>query len=143
MKKILLKTTIPYTEDDWHSGRFSLLSTQLESVRDDSGARLFSVTARDRTIDANGDDPDLINLPDSDFDELWLFAVDVGAGLSTPDAEAIRRFAARDGGLLLTRDHHDLGACLLKLGEIGHAHYFNSVNREPDPRHHCVDDVQP
>ena len=85
MKRILFKTTIPRAEDDWHVGRFSLLAQQLESLRDDRGDQSFSVTARDRTTDADGDDPDLVNLPDSHFDELWLFAVDVGAGLTTAD----------------------------------------------------------
>ena len=28
--KILLQTTIPYAEDDWHIGRFSLLTEHLE-----------------------------------------------------------------------------------------------------------------
>ncbi len=132
MKRILLKTTITRTEDDWHIGRFSLLSQQLESQG-------CAVTARDRVTSADGDDPDLIGLPDSHFDELWLFAVDVGAGLSDADAGAIRRFGARGGGLLFTRDHHDLGACLLKLGDIGLAHFFNSVNREPERG--CADDT--
>jgi hypothetical protein len=141
MKRILFKTTIPRADDDWHIGRFSLLLQQVESIRDGRGAQIFSVAARDRTVDADGNDADLVDLPDSRFDELWLFAVDVGAGLSTPDALAIRRFLARGGGLLFTRDHHDLGACLLKLGDIGHAHFFNSVNREPEARRHCVDDV--
>ena len=72
---------------------------------------------------------------------MWLFAVDVGGGLSTADANAIRRFSARGGGLLFTRDHHDLGACLLRLGEIGQAHFFNSANREPESWRHCVDDI--
>jgi hypothetical protein len=61
--------------------------------------------------------------------------------LSTNDAIAIRRFIARGGGLLFTRDHHDVGACLLKLGEIGHAQFFNSANREPEAKRHCVDDI--
>src|SRR5262245_32285552 len=141
MNRILLKTTIPHTEDDWHIGRFSLLAAHLESLRDDRGARCFAVTSRDRGIDAQGNDPELINLPDSDFDELWLFAVDVGAGLSTADASAILRFGGRGGGMLFTRDHHDLGACLLKLGDMGQAQRFNSVNREPDASRHCADDV--
>lgn len=132
MKRILIKTTIPRTDDDWHVGRFSLLSQQLE-------AQGFSVAAHDRIGNTDGDDLDLLDLPGSHFDELWLFAVDVGAGLSAADADAIRRFTARGGGLLFTRDHCDLGACLLKLGEIGHAHFFNSVNREP--RRQCADDT--
>ena len=141
MKRILFKTTIPRVEDDWHVGRFSLLLQHVESLRDHRNAPIFSVAARDRSTDADGNDPDLVALPDSDFDQLWLFATDVGAGLSTNDAIAIRRFIARGGGLLFTRDHHDVGACLLKLGEIGHAHFFNSANREPEPRRHCVDDI--
>ena len=141
MKKILLKTTILHDEDDWHIGRFSLLSGQLESMRDSHGRSPFAVTSRDRTVDSNGDAPDLVSLPDSDFDELWLFAVDVGAGLSKADAGGIRRFTARGGGLLFTRDHHDVGACLLSLGEIGRAHFFNSANRELEPWRHCIDDV--
>lgn len=140
MKRILFKTTIARAEDDWHIGRFSRLSRHVESLRD-HGRQAFSVAARDRTVDADGNDPDLIALPDSNFQQLWLFAVDVGAGLSAPDALAIRRFMARGGGLLVTRDHHDLGACLLKLGEVGHAHFFNSENREPEPQRHCADDI--
>ncbi len=143
MQHILLKTTIPPTEDDWHIGRFSLLAAHLDSLRDEHGARRFAVTARDResgTGGTGGDDPDLVGLPESAFDQLWLFAVDVGAGLSTADAAAIRRFAGRGGGLLVTRDHHDLGACLLKLGDVGHAQFFHSANREPETSRHCVDD---
>jgi hypothetical protein len=53
MKRILLKTTIPHVDDDWHIGRFSLLLQQLESLCDDHGAPVYSVTARDRSIDAD------------------------------------------------------------------------------------------
>lgn len=141
MKRILFKTTIPRVEDDWHIGRFSLLLRHVESLRDNRRAQMFSLAARDRTIDAGGNDPDLVKLPDSEFDQLWLFATDVGAGLSTHDAVAIRRFIARGGGLMFTRDHHDVGACLLKLGEIGHAQFFNSANREPETLRHCLDDT--
>ena len=62
MKRILFKTTIPRTDDDWHIGRFSLLLQQVESLRDSRGAQVFSVAARDRTVDADGNDPDLFNL---------------------------------------------------------------------------------
>jgi hypothetical protein len=101
MRKILLKTTIPFTEDDWHVGRFSLLAAHLESLRDDRGAQAFAVTGRDRaTAQGSDDDQDLIDLPDSDFDQLWLFAVDVGDGLSTGDDPAVPgtlRFAVIQG----------------------------------------------
>jgi hypothetical protein len=134
MRKILFKTTIPPTADDWHVGRFSLLASHLASLG-------FSVTARDRAPGASGDDRDLAALPESDFAQLWLFAVDVGGGLSAADAQAILRFVARGGGLLFTRDHHDVGACLLHLGELGEAHFFHSTNREPEGWRHCADNL--
>ena len=45
MQRILLKTTIPFTEDDWHVGRFSLLQQRLFTRSDTSiSARpLYSV----------------------------------------------------------------------------------------------------
>ena len=42
--KILLQTTIPFTADDWHIGRFSLLRDHLSRAVDDNGHPLFSVT---------------------------------------------------------------------------------------------------
>lgn len=44
-------------------------------VRDTADA-----TLRDRTSDPEGNDPILSNLGESDFDQLWLFALDVGEG---------------------------------------------------------------
>jgi hypothetical protein len=76
--KILLQTTIPFAEDDWNIGRFSLLREHLSSLADANGTPLYDVVARDREIDANGNDPVIQSLPESDFDELWLFAVDTG-----------------------------------------------------------------
>lgn len=53
-------------------------------------------------------------LDQTDFDELWLFAVDTGSGLSVADCEGITRFRQRGGGIFTTRDHQDLGAhCVL------------------------------
>lgn len=131
-KNILLQTTIPYAQDDWHIGRFSLLSGHLRSLRDENGDALYEVTARNREANANGDDDMLSNLADSDFDQIWLFAVDAGNGLSTTDCEGITKFRQRGGGIFSTRDHHDLGASLCTLGGVGAAHYFHSNNRDPD-----------
>src|SRR6266404_5713056 len=44
---ILLQTTIPTVEDDWHIGRFSLLHNYLRSVTDEVGVPLFAVATRD------------------------------------------------------------------------------------------------
>jgi hypothetical protein len=41
--RILLQTTIPFAEDDWHIGRFSLLAQEL-----DRAAPNIEVVARDR-----------------------------------------------------------------------------------------------
>lgn len=138
--RILLQTTIPTTEDDWHIGRFSLLREHLESLSDENGNALLSITARDRETDANGDDRVLSELDESDFDQLWLFAVDVGDGLSENDCGGITRFRQRGGGVLSTRDHNDLGSSLCTLGGIGAAHYFHSKNPDPDETRHRRDD---
>ena len=138
--RILLQTTIPFAEDDWHIGRFSLLRDELSSLRDEAGNQLCVVTTRDREQDAAANDPVLSTLDVSDFDELWLFAVDTGNGLSVTDCQGITRFRQRGGGILTTRDHQDLGTSLCTLGGIGRAHFFHSKNPEPDPSRHVVDD---
>lgn len=137
--KILLQTTIPTTEDDWHIGRFSLLSGYLAGLKDEDGAALFEVTARDRDP-TDGPDSVLSKLDTSDFDQLWLFAVDVGEGLAPEDCAAISGFRKRGGGLMVTRDHMDLGSSVCNLGGLGAAHFFHSRNPDPDESRHCRDD---
>ena len=92
MTKILLQTTIPYTEDDWHIGRFSLFKEHLESLKDENGNALYEVTARNLEKGADGNDKVLNRLDESDFDELWLFALDTDGVLSTEDCQAITKF---------------------------------------------------
>lgn len=130
--KILLQTTIPFAEDDWHVGRFSLLRAELSKTAD--------VTARDRENGGDGNDPVLMNLPDSDFDQLWLIAVDTGDGLTTAECDAISRFRESGGGLFLTRDHMDLGSSLCNLAGVGKAHFFHTKNLDPDETRHANDD---
>lgn len=139
-KRILLQTTIPYIEDDWHIGRFSLLRAHLESLHNSSGAPLYHVTARNREVDANGNDAVLHRLDETDFDQLWLFAVDVGDGLTGDDCAGITKFRKQGGGIFSTRDHNDLGSSLCTLGGIGAAHYFHSKNPDPDPTRNSRDD---
>ena len=137
--KILLQTTIPTVEDDWHIGRFAMLAEHLASLKDDSGRPLYAVTARDRAT-TGAPDPVLSKLDESDYDQLWLFAVDVGDGLHADDCAAIGRFRNRGGGLMATRDHMDLGSSLCSLAGVGDAHFFHSRNQEPDESRHCRDD---
>jgi hypothetical protein len=129
---ILLQTTVATTLDDWHIGRFSLLRDCLASLRDRSGVPLYEVSARDRS--AEGDDPVLSTLDTSDVDELWLFAVDTGDGLTESDCAGIGRFRKRGGGLLVSRDHQDLGSSVCTLGGVGPAHHFHTKNPEPPER---------
>lgn len=131
MARILIQTTIPTTEDDWHVGRFSILASHLRSLGN-------QVVARDREP---GSDPMLLGLADGEFDQLWLFAVDVGDGLSTEECAAIGAFNARGGGLLVTRDHQDLGCSVRSLGAVGRAHHFHTINPETDPARCCRDDL--
>ena len=137
---ILLQTTIPFAEDNWHIGRFSLLRDELISIEDEFGKPLFEVTTRNREADSTGNDPVLSTLDRSDFAELWLFAIDTGEGLSKADCEGITRFRQRGGGIMATRDHQDLGLSLCTLGGIGRAHFFHSKNPEPDTSRHVADD---
>jgi hypothetical protein len=138
--RILLQTTIPFAEDDWHIGRFSLLRDELSSVKDEAGNQLCEVAARNRDEDSRGNDPVLSTLDKSDFDEVWLFAIDTGGGLSEADCRGITRFRQRGGSILATRDHQDLGISLCSLGGIGRAHFFHSNHPEPDDSRHVVDD---
>ena len=133
MKKtieILLQTTIEPTTNDWHIGRFSLLRHHLASLSDKGGSPMFNVTARDRGP-LGQPDPVLATLDTSSFDELWLFAVDTGEGLDDADRDGILRFRARGGGVLLTRDHMDLGCSVCTLGALGAAHLFHTHNVDP------------
>jgi hypothetical protein len=138
--RILLQTTITASDDDWNVGRFSLLREHLESLRDDEGHALFEVSARDRVTDLDGNDEVLSRLDSTDFDELWLFAVDTGDGLTVADCQGITRFRQRGGGILATRDHQDLGSSLCTLGGVGRAHFFHSKHQDPDESRHERDD---
>ena len=138
--QILLQTTIPAIDDDWNIDRFSLLRDHLSSIKDEQGRSRYHVTARNREDDGAGNDPLLSTLDTSNFDELWLFAVDTGNGLSQIDCEGITRFHKRGGGILSTRDHEDLGSSLCTLGGIGRAHFFHTKHLDPDESRHARDD---
>ncbi len=124
MAKILLQTTIPYAKDDWNVSRFSLLREALE-------ADGHEVVARDEELDVNRNDRVVMQLPQSDFDQLWLMAVDTGDGLTQAESGAIIEFRRKGGGLFTARDHQDLGLCLSQLGSIGTFNHFHSHNLEP------------
>ena len=143
MKKriqILLQTTMPPIEDDWNINRFSLLHDHLASLADDDGNSIVEVIARDRDTNEDGNDKVLSVLDETEFDELWLFAVDTGKGLTVVDCQGITRFRQRGGGILATRDHQDLGSSLCTLGGVGRAHFFHTQHPDPDESRHVRDD---
>ena len=127
-------------EDDWNIERFSLLQDHLASLRNGTDTPAYEITARNRETNIEGNDAVLSVLDTTDFDELWLFAVDTGNGLSVADCEGITRFRQRGGGIFTTRDHQDLGSSLCTLGGIGRAHFFHTKHQEPDPSRHVRDD---
>ena len=90
MARILLKTTIPTTEDDWSIARFSMLRDLL--------GESHQVEARDRITDERGDDIDLAGGSDLPFDQIWLFAVDATNALTAADIAGIEAFRRRGGG---------------------------------------------
>ena len=138
--KILLQTTIPYAEDDWNIGRFSLLTEHLRSLKDPNGNALYDITTRDRDADVKSSDSVLSKIDESDYDQLWLFALDVGEGLTPDDCAAITRFRKRGGGIFSARDHNDMGSSLCTLGGVGAAHYFHSKQPDPDESRRRRDD---
>jgi hypothetical protein len=142
MKKILLQTTIPYTQDDWSIERFSTLAEILSNSSDSHGNHKFGVVTRNRDNPGKADDSVLKRLDETYFDQLWLFGVDVGGGITPMECEAIARFRARGGGLLTSRDHQDLGVSFSSLAGIGDAHHFHSRNPESDPARLVVDDTE-
>lgn len=133
-RRILLQTTIPPEPDNWHIGRFSRLRRHLAALPG------VEVTARDRAAPPGRSDPVLGSLDRSDFDQLWLFAVDEGDGLNAEECAAIGRFRRAGGGLMVTRDHMDLGSSVCSLGGVGAAHYFHSRNLDPDDSRRARDD---
>jgi hypothetical protein len=140
--RILLQTTLlPSMTDDWTIVRFSMLQQYLETLTDDSGQPLCQITGRDRTPNAEGNDPVLSQLDRTQFDELWLFALDVGDGLSDLDRAGIHRFYQQGGGILTTRDHQDMGLSMCGLAGIGDFHYFHSQQCDPDDSRACRDDA--
>jgi len=137
---ILLKTTIGAVADDWNVGRFSLLAAHLRSLQNTRGELRYEVFARDRVESAAGDDRDLAQAAAGEYAQLWLIAADTGGALTETDIGNIARFRRAGGGILLTRDHQDLGACLARLGALGVTQYFHSVNPDPEPSRRCCDD---
>ncbi|MBP0589699.1 hypothetical protein J8I87_08205 [Paraburkholderia sp. LEh10] len=137
--QILLQTTIPAAPDDWSIARFDRLAQLLRAHRDCDGRVTFNVTARDR--DPLGQpDSVLSRLDESGFDELWLFAVDNGDGLTPEDCAGITRFRQAGKGLFATRDHMDVGSSLCSLGGVGKAHHFHTRNLDPDESMRTTDD---
>ena len=138
--RVLLQTTIGAEEDNWHIDRFSLLREHLSSLTNGRGSALYQVTARNRETNVDGDDELLSSLDQTSFDQLWLFAVDAGDGLSVADCQGITRFRQRGGGILTTRDHQDLGSSLCTLGGVGGAHFFHTKHQDPDKSRQFPDD---
>jgi hypothetical protein len=126
--RVLLQTTIASTPDDWSIERFSMLHRLLV----ESG---HEVTSRNK-------DESLAAVDRSRFDQVWLFGVDAGHGIGEAECAALTRFRTSGRGLLVTRDHQDLGSSIRDIGGIGAAHYFHSRNLDPDRSRHTRDDRQ-
>ena len=138
--KILVQTTIPRRPDDWSIESLSLMRRELADI--DEAGIVSDIVARDRNGDPAAPDPVLSKLDESEFDELWLFALDQGEGLTPADCAGISRFRQRGGGILSTRDHQDMGSSLCTLGGIGPAHHFQRKNPELDPERQSRDDIE-
>jgi hypothetical protein len=132
-QRVLVQTTIPFAENDWHVGRFSLLVQTLRGLG-------HEVATRDRETPARIDDPVLAQLSRDRFDQLWLIAVDTGEGITPAECAAIASFREAGGAVFVTRDHMDLGSSVCSLGGIGAAHHFHS-KQLPDEAERVPDDL--
>jgi hypothetical protein len=129
MIRVLLQTTIPTIADDWSIARFSRLAAYLRQQQFDQGP-LFDVSTRDRDP-LGAPDSVLSTLDKSSFDEVWLFAVDTGDGLTSADCAGLSRYRRAGGGLMVTRDHMDLGSSICDIAGVGAAHHFHTRNIDP------------
>ncbi|HZT12030.1 MAG TPA: hypothetical protein VFA29_04480 [Candidatus Baltobacteraceae bacterium] len=125
--KILLQTTIERFNGEWDVAKFS----KLAQVLGDDG---HVVVCRNREPGDDGSDPVLSTLEDSDFDQLWLMAVDRGNALSPKDVRSILRFRERGGGILTAREDENIGSSLLNLGTLGAVNHFKTYNRTRSTR---------
>ena len=139
--RVLLQTTIAHANDDWHVGRFSMLRDHLRALRTPDGNPLCEVTARDR--ETADDDPVLSRLDDAPIDQMWLFAVDVGNGLTARECDAVFEFHARGGGVLVARDHRDLGSSLCGIRCLAPIEHFHRYQPEADEARRADDDNNP
>ena len=92
--RILVKTTSGPVADDWHVGRFSLLTEHLRSLKDSAGGVLYDIVARDRNGNQNGDDTGLLQLANGAYDQLWL----IGADVTPPARSSTRRICRCSDG---------------------------------------------
>jgi hypothetical protein len=109
---------------------------------DADGNQLYEVDARDRVVNDANCDVDLLAAGEGIYDQVWLIGADSTGALTQEDIDAIDRFRRSGGGLLLTRDHQDLGSCLCTIPVIGATQHFQRANPEPDCSRHCVDDAE-
>jgi hypothetical protein len=133
--RILIQTTTTATPDNWSVASLSLLREELERVRFRGQPAL--VTARNRE---GVPDPVLSKVDRSEFDELWLFALDSDGELTAEECAAVERFRQRGGGLVTVRDHQDMGISLCSLVGVGAANHFHTKNVESDSSRRQSDD---
>lgn len=83
----------------------------------------FEVTTVHRSTDPAADHQNLdlaAALQLEDFDELWIYSIQSGPGLTPAELAAAQQFMdAHEGGVLITGDHADLGAAFANLPRAG------------------------
>jgi hypothetical protein len=83
----------------------------------------------------------ILGLSRTQYDEVWVLAVDGGTALTPAECEAVNGFQRSGGGVLTARDHCNMGLWLRSIKGAGSAHFFNDPSCcEPDSARRVRDD---
>ena len=136
MANALLQITIPQSDDDWGSDRFSILRENIEIGlrQNDPGASCIGQTYPTDEADIKALHE---NLSAGHYSQVWLIGADVG---DTPGAsfyQALEAARSKGTSIVYARDHADLGAsvrsCSASLQSLGQTNQFHSLDANPDP----------
>ena len=137
MANALLQITIPQSDDDWGSDRFSILRENIEI-----GCRQQDpiATCIGQAYPTDGAAIEALhqNLSSGHYSQVWLIGADVGDAPGASFYQALEAARSQGTSIVYARDHADLGAsvrnCSASLQSLGQTNQFHSLDSNPDPQ---------